>query len=180
MTAPEFRMHLVTADEAGTAVDGDGTAGAATVDGTAGAGCEAATRGDLVPRDETALALELRGREQTGPERAAIALGHWLDLSKAAIARRYEARPDGLLRGLLHAKPESLAEHRNYVRSRAWVPEGHEGSLIPGIGVLYHNTIGVTLVALGNAISALGARQLRFMIACLVVGSVVAVLAVWG
>jgi len=90
---------------------------------------------------------------------------------KAALLRFREMSrtEDGMLHGLLNAKPPSVAEQCKYAQSRAWVPIGHDGGIAETAGTVYHAVIGRPGVALGNSIAALAARPLRFAIAVFLV-----------
>lgn len=82
-------------------------------------------------------------------------------------------REDRLLHVAWHGKPESMAEHRAYMKSRAWVPPGMDGKpekAVIGAGLFYHLFIGRPLLAAANALGAAAVRPLRFL--CLVVFAV--------
>ena len=78
--------------------------------------------------------------------------------------RRAEAlagREGGWVNGLLAGKPPSIAEQREYLRLRAWLPPGHEGGIADKAGAAYHRVIGIPGVVLGNWISATCSRPFR-------------------
>ena len=83
-------------------------------------------------------------------------------------------RDGGWVNGLLAAKPPSVAEQREYLRTRAWLPAGHEGGIADKAGTWYQRLIGVPGVALGNAVSATFARPFRLACALIVLGAVIA------
>jgi len=120
-------------------------------------------------------ALEPYGRRMTWPERAWQLTAHWW-----AMHREDAGRPGGFWHGIYHGKPESLAEVHSYARSRAWVPEGHEGALIPGIGAAYAHTIAKGGTALGLFIVWVTQRMLRFTLFWLVTWTVIGLIAWFG
>jgi hypothetical protein len=75
-------------------------------------------------------------------------------------------------RGPYHARPESLAEHDTYRRSRAWVPSGHEGRFLGPLGGFYHHTFARFGIATGYLWAWLWARPLRLFIAAAVIGGI--------
>jgi hypothetical protein len=98
----------------------------------------------------------------------------WFQQSNAAVVytvrtawHRFRDREQGVVRGLIEAKPESLAEHSAYVESRRWVQSGYEGGIAERAGVIYGRTAGRAGVALFNAGSAIAARPLRGCLAFL-------------
>jgi hypothetical protein len=73
-----------------------------------------------------------------------------------------------------HGKPESMAEHRAYMKSRAWVPPGMDGGAekaVTGAGLFYHLIIARPLLAAANTVAAAAVRPLRLL--CLTVLAVV-------
>ena len=62
----------------------------------------------------------------TMPERAAAAVRRGSTATLEAV-RELWFREGRLLHVLWHGKPESMAEHRAYMQSRAWVPPGMDG-----------------------------------------------------
>jgi len=97
--------------------------------------------------------------------------GHYrAALAHAFRAARHRARAlaerDGSLpAGLVNGKPPSLAEQHEYAKARHWVPAGHDGGLLEGMGVVYHAVVGRPGVAAFNAAAAIVSRPLRFVIA---------------
>ena len=126
--------------------------------------------------DDAALPeLEPIGRPMTAGERAARLARHWL-----ASAREEAMRPGELPHAIWHGKPESLAEIHDYAVSRAWVPDGYEGSLAPALGALYSHTVAKGGTALGLSIVWVTARALRLTTFLLVAGVLVALIIVFG
>jgi len=88
----------------------------------------------------------------------------------AEAARELWLHPDRLLYVMWHGKPESMAEHRAYMKSRAWVPpgmDGKPGKAVTGAGLFYHLIIARPLLAAANTLGAAAVRPLRLL--CLVV-----------
>lgn len=78
--------------------------------------------------------------------------------------------PDRLLYVMWHGKPESMAEHRAYMKSRAWAPPGMDGKpekAVIGAGLFYHLLIARPLLAAANTLGAAAVRPLRLL--CLAV-----------
>ena len=74
--------------------------------------------------------------------------------------------PDRLLYVLWHGKPESMAEHRAYMKSRAWVPPEMTGGAEKAViraGLFYHLLIGRPLLAVANVLGAAAVRPLRLL-----------------
>jgi len=144
----------------------------ATTAGQDPAGVPAAADG---PAEDSPGGLELEpyGRPMTAAERAGRLGRHWL-----AMARAEAVRPGGLAHAIWHGKPESLAELHRYTTSRAWVPEGHEGAIVPAAGALYGHTIAKGGAALGLLITWVTARMLRLALFLLVTG-VITGLIIW-
>lgn len=78
-------------------------------------------------------------------------------------------RDGSWVNALLAAKPPSVNEQREYVRTRGWLPPGHEGGIADVAGVGYHHAYGIPGVVAGNWISATSARPFRFAWAFLAV-----------
>ena len=122
-----------------------------------------------VPAGSTeAVPVPAGARPVTVPERAAGAVRR----SGTAVlnaARELWFHPDRLLYVLWHGKPESMAEHRAYVKSRAWVPPGMGGAAekaVIGAGLFYHLIIARPLKSVAKTADAAADRPLRFL--CLV------------
>ena len=87
----------------------------------------------------------------------------------AALARHAAdlwLHPDRLLYVMWHGKPESMAEHRAYMKSRAWVPPGMDGGAekaVTGAGLFYHLLIGRPLLAVANTVGGAAVRPLRLL-----------------
>lgn len=133
-------------------------------------------------------AVTLHGDRMPIRSQAGAAAGHAFRAARAR-AREMAKRPGGPVNALLEAKPESVAEHRAYARSRAWVPPAHSGrfpddrdrdreAVVGRLGAAYHLLIGTPGVALGNSISGIAARPLRFLLVVLVLGVATLVVAV--
>jgi hypothetical protein len=88
----------------------------------------------------------------------------------AETIRELWLHPDRLLYVMWHGKPESMAEHRAYMKSRAWVPPemtgGAEKAVI-GAGLFYHLLIARPLKAAAKTVDAAADRPLRLL--CLAV-----------
>jgi hypothetical protein len=64
-------------------------------------------------------------------------------------------RPDRLLYVAWHGKPESMAEHRAYMKSRAWVPPGMGGGAEKAViaaGLAHHLLVARPLKASMKAV----------------------------
>ncbi len=113
-------------------------------------------------------AVELDGRELALTEHAAVTARHWARQWWAGAVKAV-TKPGGAY----HAQPESFAMHDAYRRSRAWVPEGHDGSLIGPAGGAYHLTAAKFGLATGYAWAWIWARPLRLLIAAAILAGVV-------
>ena len=74
--------------------------------------------------------------------------------------------PDRLLYVMWHGKPESMAEHRAYMKSRAWVPPGMDGGAEKAVsiaGIAYHLIIARPLKAAAKTVDAAADRPLRLL-----------------
>ena len=116
--------------------------------------------------------LELYGRPKTAGERSWQLARHW-----AGMAAENAARPGGLGHGIIRGHPSSAGQHLGYVRSRAWVPERHEGGAASKAGAAYGYTIGLAGVFTGNTITWLFERPLRLVLFCLSTGIAVLIIA---
>jgi hypothetical protein len=79
-----------------------------------------------------------------------------------------------------HGKPESLSEHRAYMKSRAWVPPGMDGGAekaMTGAGLFYHLLIGRPLLAVANTVAAAAVRPLRLLALTVLVITLIVLLA---
>jgi hypothetical protein len=102
-----------------------------------------------------------------------IVLAHAFTVARRR-AKEAAEREGGWLNALLAAKPPSVNEQRDYLRTRGWLPAGHEGGIADVAGRWYHRLVGIPGVAAGNAVSALCARPFRFFCALIVFGALVA------
>ena len=96
----------------------------------------------------------------TAPERARLAVSRRAG-TVAAGAGRLWLNPGRVLHSLRHDEPETMAEHRAYIRSRAWVPPeltGKPATVIAVAGFMYHVLIGLPLKAAAKTIGE-AARQ---------------------
>jgi hypothetical protein len=96
-------------------------------------------------------------------EQITVIVKHWMFMITQTFAR-LTTDTTGVLYGLFHVKPESLAEHHQYVKSGRWVPETAQDRLAQFLrlaGKIDGWLIGKPMVAIGNAISGLGARAFR-------------------
>lgn len=120
---------------------------------------------ELVPGDLPDA--DLGGSRMTGPERALVLAGHWFRLA-AKTARELTSNPGGIGSD----PPESWAEYRAYVRSRAWIPEGYEGGWLVWVPLAYYNTLG-NLGFVSDGIGWVFKRMFRFVVAVVLVAVVV-------
>lgn len=85
------------------------------------------------------------------------------------VARRrgkdLAGREGGVVNGLLAGKPPSVNEEREYLRTRGWLPPGHEGGIADIAGQGFHKSLGIPGVAAGDAISAIHHRPFRYILA---------------
>jgi len=99
------------------------------------------------------------------PERCRLAVTHWAG-TVASTAGQLWLHRGRVLYVLWHGKPESMAEHRAYVKSRAWVPQdltGKPATVITVAGIIYHLLIGRPLKAAARIIDAAAERPLRLL-----------------
>jgi hypothetical protein len=110
-------------------------------------------------------------------ERARLAGKYWAALAANGAGRLW-LDPGRLGHLLYNGKPGSLAEHRDYIKSREWRPEELKdhgsGKVIAGLGVGYHLVIARPLKAACLIVSASADRPLRLtgLIAFLIVFAV--------
>jgi hypothetical protein len=84
----------------------------------------------------------------------------------AKAAAELWLHPDRLVHSLLHGRPESVAEHFAYMKSRAWVPEeleGRKAAFIAWAGLAYHALIAWPLVSACKIVHATVIRPLRLL-----------------
>ena len=99
------------------------------------------------------------------PERARLAVNRWAG-TVANGAGQLWLHPDRVLYVLWHGKPGSMAEHRAYVKSRAWVPaelSGKPAAVIAVAGIVYHLIIARPLKAIARTVDAAAERPLRLL-----------------
>jgi hypothetical protein len=120
--------------------------------------------------------VRLSGGQMCLREQSAAALVHAFRMAFARL-REMARREGGLPHALRAGKPPSFDEECDYARSRAWVPPGHDGGLFEWLGVIHHALIGRPGVALGNSISAICHKPLRFWLLVLTV--LVIVFLIW-
>ena len=85
----------------------------------------------------------------TLPQRGRHAVSHWAG-TVAEIAREAWAPCGRTIHSIWQPEPETMAEHRAYVRSMAWVPPelaGKAATVIKWAGIFYHILIGHPLIA---------------------------------
>jgi hypothetical protein len=137
------------------------------------------TAADLSPElvGDPAAVPDLKpvGRPMTAEEKAARLARHWM-----AAAREDAMRPGELLHAIYHGKPNSLAEIHDYALSRAWVPDGYEGQVVPVLGAVYSHTIAKGGTALGLFIIWVTQRALRLITFAFVFGVLVTLVVVFS
>jgi hypothetical protein len=104
----------------------------------------------------------------SGASRARVALKHRARGAGTA-ARELWFHPDRLAHSMWQGRPESMAEHFAYMRSRAWVPPeltGWKAALIAWAGFAYHVLIGWPLKCAAKLLDTAAGRPLR--LACLI------------
>jgi hypothetical protein len=159
----------IPATEPGPAVADGATNGATNGDASPATGGAATAMPAATGGGPLALpALQPMGRPPTPGERAARLVRHW-----TAAAREDAMRPGELLHAIYHGKPNSLAEIHDYALSRAWVPDGHEGQVVPVLGAAYSHTIAKGGTALGLSIIWVTQRALRLITFAFVCGVLV-------
>ena len=96
------------------------------------------------------------------------------------VARRRGAemsrREGGWVNAVLSAHPPSVHEQREYLRTRAWLPPGHEGGVADKAGAWYQRLVGIPGVAFGNWISATAARPFRFAWTAVIFAALIALI----
>lgn len=110
---------------------------------------------------------ELGGSRMTGPERALMLLSYWVRLA-AKTAGELTSDP-----GVIGSDPpESFAEYRTYVRSRAWIPKDYDGKWLVAVGLAYYNTVGNVGFA-ADGIGWVFKRMFRFVAVVVLIAVVV-------
>jgi hypothetical protein len=105
------------------------------------------------------------GVPMTVPERGRLAVAHWAGTAANGAGQLW-LHPGRVLHVLWHGKPESMAEHRAYVKSRAWVPPeltGKPAAVIAVAGILYHLLIARPVKAAARIADASAERPLRMI-----------------
>lgn len=98
---------------------------------------------------------DLKGDRVTLWERGQVMARHWASQVSTGMPSD----------GVFQIRPESLAEYRAYVRTRAWLPDGYDGRVLAWVTVTYYNTLGTAGIAVGYGIAWVFGRMLRFNIA---------------
>jgi hypothetical protein len=129
-----------------------------------------------VPEAQPAVPVPVEAAQMTTLRHVRIVVAHAFTVARRR-ARDTAGREGGWVNALLAGKPPSVAEQREYLRTRAWLPPGHESGIADHAGRWYHRLIGVPGVAAGNAISALCARPFRFFCALIVLAAMAALIA---
>lgn len=101
----------------------------------------------------------------TVPERASLAVTHW-GSTAANGAGQLWLNPGRILHALWYGRPETMAEHRAYIKSRAWVPKelgGKSRKVVVFLGVAYHLLIARPIKAAARTVDASAERPLRLL-----------------
>ena len=101
----------------------------------------------------------------TLPQRGRHAVSHWAGTAAEGAGQLW-LNPGRVLHVLWHGKPESMAEHHAYVRSRAWVPRelsGKPAAVIAWAGIIYHLLIACPLKGAARIVDAAAERPLRLL-----------------
>ena len=116
---------------------------------------------------------------------ARLAVSRWLSTA-ARIAREFWVPCARFLDRVWHPEPETMAQHRTYIRSRQWVAPGITGkqaAVIAWAGILYHAFVaqpvkyamkGVVKVALN--VEQAADRPLRFLMLTVFVSALIVLL----
>jgi hypothetical protein len=121
----------------------------------------------------------------TRHERARLAVAGWAS-TVAGIAGNIWAPFGRALHSLAHPEPETMAQHRVYIRSRKWVPPeltGNPATVIVWAGFAYHALIGHPLkaamksaVKVAMNVDQAAERPLWFFMAAVFVSALVLIL----
>ena len=98
----------------------------------------------------------------TVPERARLAGRHWAGIAANGAGQLW-LHPGRLGHTLYNGKPGSMAEHRTYIKSRAWVPpelDGKAAKVFGVAGVVFYSIAGLAQIPLLILYAALD-RMLR-------------------
>jgi hypothetical protein len=99
------------------------------------------------------------------PERTRLAVAGWAGTAAEGAGQLW-LHPDRVIHSLWHGKPASMAEHRAYMKSRAWVPPeltGKPAAVIAWAGILYHLLIARPLKAVARTVDVAADRPLRLL-----------------
>jgi len=113
---------------------------------------------DEAPRPATATPgpgtdlVPVPARPLTLSQKAAVNVAHWAQRSQ---------QTGGLVDSII-GDPVSLRRHIRYTKDREWLPDGHPGGFIGPAGQVQGFTIGLLLVAAGNALTWMGHKSLHF------------------
>jgi len=86
-------------------------------------------------------------------------------LHASRLRWRHAKDGGGIVAAMLDGKQPSIREECDYAKSRAWVPEGHAGGTSEAMGDVFHAVVGRPGVTIGNAVSYVSHRPLRFCVA---------------
>ena len=117
--------------------------------------------GDTTPASVSASGAEVVPLSPA--ERTRLVVTHWAGLAGNGAGQLW-LNPGRLGHSLYNGKPGSLAEHRAYMKSRAWVPpelDGKPATFIAGAGIGYHLLVARPLKAAALTVSAAADRPLR-------------------
>jgi len=116
------------------------------------------------PAPAPAPLVLLEGDRMTRQDSLITALAHAFRLARRR-SRDLAEREGGMVSGLASGHIPSVREQHEYATARNWVPPGHDGGVLEGMGVVFHWVIGRPWVALANAQGAIASRPLRWSIA---------------
>jgi hypothetical protein len=139
------------------------------------------TQGDIKP-GTAPIPVSVPGAEVvplSPAERTRLAAAHWAGIAANGAGQLW-LHPGRVVYVLWHGKPESMAEHRAYVKSREWVPEelrGHRpGGFIAAAGIVYHLAIARPVKAAARIVDAAAERPLRLLMLAVLVFALVFIL----
>lgn len=125
---------------------------------------------DQEDQEEALPDTQMIGDRLTAVDRVLMLIRHWTQLANDGARSA----------GVLAAQPESFAQYRAYVRSRAWLPEGYDRGWLVWVTVAYYNTLGTAGVAGGYAIAWLFGRVLHFNVAVTVTAAAALLWLIFG
>ena len=114
----------------------------------------------------------------TLPQRGRHAVSHWAGTAAEGAGKLW-LNPGRVLHVLWHGKPESMAEHRAYVKSRAWVPPeltGKSAAVITVAGILYHLLIARPVKTAARIVDGAADRPLRMLMLAVFVSALILIL----